>query len=159
MELLMKTVQLALVALPMFVAACSQSQGPAANNAAESNAAAPADVTNIVEDSDSMAPVNNVTAASATAGWAGRWTGPEGLFLDVKPAKNGQAGHFALTIKDTLEAQGDYEGEAQGDAILFTRNGKTESIRPGTGPETGFKYLADKKDCLIVQEGKEGYCR
>lgn len=156
----MKISAITLLSLPFMLASCGQPQGTAGNETAAANsAAADASITNIAEDNDAMAPVGNVADATANAGWAGRWTGPEGLFLDIKPAKDGQPGHFALTIKDNLDTQGDYEGTAQDGTIVFTRNGKTETIRPGTGPETGFKYLADKKDCLIVQTGKEGYCR
>ncbi|WP_070155036.1 hypothetical protein [Sphingobium phenoxybenzoativorans] len=152
----------AIIGLPLFFLAvsCGQPQNPAGNESTTENAAASdADITNIAEDSDSVNAGDNIAAAAAVAGWAGRWTGPEGLFLDIKPSKDGQPGHFALTIKDNLDTQGDYMGTAQDGAIVFERNGKTETIRPGAGAETGFKYLADKTDCLIVQSGKEGYCR
>ena len=43
--------------------------------------------------------------------------------------------------------------------IRFTRDGKDLTIRPGTGAETGFKWLAEKENCLIVIAGEEGYCR
>ena len=43
--------------------------------------------------------------------------------------------------------------------IHFERDGKDLTIRPGTGAETGFKWLADKENCLIVVAGQEGYCR
>lgn len=148
------------LSLALLLASCGQPQSQAVNETVTINAAeAGADMTNIAEDSDSVNVSDNVAAASATGGWAGRWTGPEGLFLDIKPAKNGQPGQFALTIKDNLDTQGDYVGTAGDGTIMFERDGKTETIRPGTGAETGFKYLADKKDCLIVQSGKEGYCR
>ena len=41
----------------------------------------------------------------------------------------------------------------------IVRDGKDVAIRPGTGDETGFKYLAGKQDCLILIPGQEGYCR
>ncbi|HEX7784279.1 MAG TPA: hypothetical protein VF509_15865 [Sphingobium sp.] len=149
----------ALLSLPLLMTACSKTEAPTGNTVADNAATAPADITTVVEDSDALSAGNAVADASALAGWIGRWTGPEGLFLDIKPAKDGKAGHFALTIKDNLDTQGSYTGVAQDGAIAFERNGKPETIRAGTGPQTGFKYLMDKKDCLIVQEGKEGYCR
>lgn len=154
-----KTSLVAMLVLPLVLTACGKAEAPTGDNATVNTATAPADITNVVEDNDAMPAGNNIADASALAGWVGRWTGPEGLFLDIKPSKDGTAGQFALTIKDNLDTQGSYTGVAQDGAIAFERNGKQETIRPGTGPETGFKYLVDKKDCLIVQEGKEGYCR
>ena len=52
-----------------------------------------------------------------------------------------------------------YAGQAAGETIRFTRNGRALTIRAGSGPETGFKWLAEKTNCLIVVPGKEGYCR
>lgn len=123
------------------LAACNQ---PAANPQAEAPAAAP--------ESAPSAPPSLVADT-----WVGRWTGPEGLFLDIKPGA--AAGLYTLTLKDNLDAQADYPAQAAGDAITFTRAGKLETIRAGTGTETGFKYLAAKRDCLIVVPGAEGYCR
>lgn len=154
-----KTPLIALLALPLLLTACGKAEAPTGDNVAVNTATAPADITNVVEDTDAAPAGNSIADASAIAGWVGRWTGPEGLFLDIKPSKDGTTGHFALTIKDNLDTQGDYTGVAQDGAIAFERDGKQETIRPGTGAETGFKYLVDKKDCLIVQEGKEGYCR
>ncbi len=94
-----------------------------------------------------------------TDGWIGRWTGPEGLFLDIArdPAA---AGRYRLTIKADLDGDGDvYSGRADGAAIRFARGGHDVTIRPGRGADTGFKWLADKQDCLIVVPGQEGYCR
>jgi hypothetical protein len=91
--------------------------------------------------------------------WAGRWTGPEGLFLDVTPDGPG-SGRYALTIKADLDSAGEkFAGRAEDDTIRFTRGGAEQTIRVGIGAETGFKWLADKKDCLIVVAGQEGYCR
>lgn len=50
-------------------------------------------------------------------------------------------------------------GQLDGDVIRFERRGASESIRFGTGVETGFKYLQDRTDCVIVIAGQEGYCR
>ena len=98
-------------------------------------------------------------APPAADGWIGRWTGPEGLFLDVARDAAGP-GRYTLTIKADLDSKGDvYPARADGDALRFTRAGKDLTIRAGRGADTGFKWLADKQDCLIVMAGEEGYCR
>jgi hypothetical protein len=157
----MRTSNTLVFILPLTLLACGSPKDATNNSSASINAVTATDAVAIPEDSDSVAVANgsNIAVADAVAGWAGRWTGPEGLFLDIKPVAGGTAGTFALTIKDTLDSQGNYEGKAKDGVITFTRNGKAETIRPGTGTQTGFKYLLEKKDCLIVQEGKEGYCR
>lgn len=140
------------IALPL--GACGQPT-PTPQNVSVNAAHGAAEMTAIPEDTDSLAPV---PATDVTSGWIGRWTGPEGLFLDIQPA-GGAPGQYSLIIKDNLDTQGEYAGSAKTGAIIFTRNGKAEQIRAGAGDETGFKYLAGKKDCLIVVPGKEGYCR
>ena len=48
----------------------------------------------------------------------------------------------------------------EGDAIVFERDGKTESIRATNGTGTGMKYYGDDRtDCLVITEGSEGFCR
>lgn len=125
----------------------------AANNAAD----APSIAT--IEEPDAVRGTSNETATMPTDEWLGRWNGPEGLFLDIQPSPDGQPGHYALTNRDTLDREASYAGVAEGETIHFKRDGKDLAIRPGSGVETGFKYLADKKDCLIVVAGQEGYCR
>ncbi|MCP1470800.1 hypothetical protein J3E64_002493 [Sphingobium sp. OAS761] len=132
---------------------------PAENGNAAGTAGNVATVEN-VDDADAMTPVANVADSRLpTDDWVGRWTGPEGLFLDIQPSPDGQSGHYAITNRDNLDRQADYEGMAVDGAIRFTRDGKDLTIRPGSGDRTGFKYLAGKQDCLIVISGKEGYCR
>jgi hypothetical protein len=129
----------------------------AANNAAGAENVATVET---IEDSDAAPAANEAADARLpTDDWVGKWTGPEGLFLDIQPSPNGKPGHYALTNKDNLDRQGDYPGIAEGTTIRFVRDGKDLAIRPGTGEETGFKYLAGKSDCLIVVPGQEGYCR
>lgn len=99
----------------------------------------------------------DTAATLVTDTWIGRWSGPEGLFLDIKPAAT--PGAYALTIKANLDTQGDYAGRADAEVIRFERDGKAETIKAGTGAQTGFKHLDGKRDCLIVVEGAEGYCR
>lgn len=141
--------------------------GKTSDNAAVANNAAQMDnaTGNVeaIEDTDSVAVPANAGAqdvgALPTDEWVGRWTGPEGLFLDIQPSPDGKPGHYAIANMDNLDRQADYGGIADGATIRFVRDGKDLTIRPGTGAETGFKWLADKKDCLIVVKGQEGYCR
>jgi hypothetical protein len=147
----------------LLLAAC----GGAPDNSANSANAAATNSVETIEDPDALGAAQNETArnetietaALPTDAWVGRWTGPEGLFLDIQPASNGKPGHYALTNKYTLDDQGDFPGTAEGMTIRFVRAGKDLAIRPGKGAETGFKYLADKQDCLIVVANQEGYCR
>jgi hypothetical protein len=44
-----------------------------------------------------------------------------------------------------------YRGTATRAGISFERNGKAETIRSGKGERTGMKWLADKKDCLVIR--------
>jgi hypothetical protein len=132
------------------VAACGQGAG-APNGEILSNSLTP-------PKEELPAPPASTTPP-VTDAWIGRWTGPEGLFLDIAPDGAG-SGRYKLTIKADLDSAGDkYDGRVEGDTIRFTRNGAEQTIQAGTGPETGFKWLADKADCLIVAAGKEGYCR
>lgn len=140
----------------LVLAACGKSPAPVNNMNSIDNTAV--DITDIHEDGDA-ASSGNVTGFSTTDSWIGRWTGPEGLFLDIKSAKDAMPGHYALTVKDNLDTQADYAGMAEGETIRFVRAGKDETIRAGKGVDTGFKWLAAKEDCLIVVTGKEGYCR
>ena len=155
----MKRPDLAHMLLPALLLAglvggCAKSvdNGSAANNAAQ------APVTEAIEEPDSV-DAGAEPSGPPTDTWVGRWTGPEGLFLDIQPSPNGKRGHYAIANKDSLDRQANYEGVGEGDRLRFTRDGQALVIRAGTGAETGFKYLADKQDCLIVQPGKEGYCR
>lgn len=91
----------------------------------------------------------------ATDAWAGKWVGVEGLALDI--AKTDTPGRYALKVA-LMDGSDDYQGHAEGDTIRFTRDGKEETIRQASGAETGLKWLADKKNCLVIQPG-EGFCR
>ncbi len=148
-----------LLLLPLLLAGCAKSD----DNVAVSNTMAGgpnAAAVETIEDMDAVpANAQSADARLPTDDWVGRWTGPEGLFLDIQPSPDGKPGHYALTNKDNLDRQGDYNGIAEGTTIRFVRDGKDLAIRPGNGDETGFKYLAGKQDCLIVIAGQEGYCR
>lgn len=153
------TIPMAILALTL--AACS-GQPSAENGANVTNMTVSntADVTAIAEDSDALGAANGPGSEPlSTDSWIGRWIGPEGLFLDIRSAGDGTPGHYTLTIQDTLDRKADYVGTANESSIAFQRDGKSFTIQPGSGADTGFKYLAEKEDCLIVQKGKEGYCR
>ena len=101
-------------------------------------------------------PAANATAAMLpTDAWLGKWIGVEGLVLDIQPA--GEPGHYVLSVT-LLDGTKSYEGTAEGELIRFTRDGRPESIRAATGEQTGLKWLAGKKNCLMIQQG-EGFCR
>ena len=87
--------------------------------------------------------------------WTGKWTGPEGLYVNITPGTDGK---IALEMQSDLDTKGSYEGSATADGISFKRGEETLTLKKSTGDETGLKYLAGKKDCLMVKSG-EGYCR
>jgi len=110
------------------------------------------EVSPAVGQPDTPTPV--VAASTSVADrWIGRWLGPEGTYLEI--AKDGDG--FRITISD-LDEPRTFRGVTRDDIIAFERNGQTESLRHGTGAETGMKWLADKQNCLVVQPG-EGFCR
>lgn len=86
--------------------------------------------------------------------WLGRWPGVEGTHLDL--AIRGDL--YVVTIQN-LDGPSTYTGRAAGDHIEFTRDGKTETIRSGNGQDTGMKWLLEKKNCLVIVKGSEGFCR
>jgi hypothetical protein len=99
------------------------------------------------------APTRSAAPSESAHRWIGRWLGPEGTYLDI--AADDQ--EYRVTISN-LDGPRTFPGVPAGDRITFERDGVSESIRPGTGAETGMKWLAGKTDCLVVKPG-EGYCR
>ena len=93
------------------------------------------------------------TAAGAALPWTGKWLGPEGTFLEIADAD----GKTRITIRN-LDGPRTFDGVRRGGRIAFERDGVSETIRAGSGADTGMKWLADKSDCLVVKPG-EGYCR
>ena len=80
-------------------------------------------------------------------------------FLQI-PCKNGK-GTDRFSGQSLVYAKhlcGTFKGEANEDGIAFTRPDGPQQLSAGNGEATGLKWLADKKDCLIVDTG-EGYCR
>ena len=135
----------------LLLAACARGEDaePIDNGLAEANAAAQ----DAIDDVDPAA--NGSAGALPTDAWVGKWIGVEGLVLDVQPA--GEPGRYVLSVT-LLDGTKSYDGTADGDMIRFTRDGRPESIRAATGAETGLKWLADKQNCLMIQQG-EGFCR
>ena len=95
------------------------------------------------------------TAPHRVADWAGKWTGVEGMYATITPTEPGK---YKLEMQSDLDTKGTYDGEDSEHGIKFKRGSEELSLRRGSGDETGFKYLAGKKECLIVKAG-EGYCR
>ncbi|HEX7858186.1 MAG TPA: hypothetical protein VF503_31270 [Sphingobium sp.] len=149
----------ALIAPALLVVALAGGCSKAVENNVAANNMAQAPTVEAMEEPDSVRGPENEAVGLPADQWVGRWAGPEGLFLDIQPSPNGKPGHYAITNRDTLDRQADYPGVAEGTAIRIRRDGADLKIRPGTGDETGFKYLAGKQDCLIVVAGREGYCR
>lgn len=89
--------------------------------------------------------------------YTGRWTGPEGLYLVVAKLEKTPGG-YSLEMHYDLDHTATTTGQAQGNTIVFARDGKAEALKPTNGDGTGLKDLAGKKECLRVKDG-EGYCR
>ncbi len=106
--------------------------------------------------SPAMSPSGSPAAAgtSKVDALVGRWTGPEGTYLNV--SKSGEK--YSIEIKN-LDAAKTFEGTAKGDTIEFTRNGKTETIKAATGGETGMKGFEKETNCVVVTKGSEGFCK
>jgi hypothetical protein len=105
-------------------------------------------------------PAAQATAAAAPAipsydQWVGTWTGPEGLFVTI--AGEGK-GRYTLTMQSDLDTRATYAGTATREGIAFERGGEPKLLKKASGEDTGLKWLADKRDCLMVDEG-EGFCR
>ncbi|KFC51562.1 hypothetical protein DK37_00455 [Halomonas sp. SUBG004] len=92
--------------------------------------------------------------------WIGRWTGVEGLFLDISKNEPAGPGHYLLEMQYGLDAdqRGTFEGQATAEGIRFSRDDGAQLLRAGDGEATGMKWLLEKEDCLVVKTG-EGYCR
>ena len=113
----------------------------------------PAGSSSVTSNSPAKSTAAPVGATNVTDQWLGKWIGPEGTYLVL--SRN--ADKYTIEIH-SLDGPATYEGTPAGDRIEFQRNGKTETIRAGSGQETGMKWLLDKKNCLIIRTG-EGFCR
>jgi hypothetical protein len=104
-------------------------------------------------DTPGPAVVNPSNVVDPAAPLLGRWNGPEGTFLLLA----GEGGKYVVTVQN-LDGPRTFDGKASGNAIEFMRDGKIVSIRPTNGAGTGMKWLAGRKDCVVVAPN-EGYCR
>lgn len=100
-----------------------------------------------------IVPNSAVIEKRAADAWLGKWTGPEGTHLEILQDGN----QYKVAIRD-LDAVRTFDAVSIQSGLSFERDGITESITPGTGPDTGMKWLMDKSNCLVVKVG-EGYCR
>lgn len=94
-----------------------------------------------------------LTSTPVPDNWLGKWSGPEGTFLQL----DGGNGRYEVTIQN-LDGPRIFKGNAEGNKLMFERDGVKESIRATNGAETGMKWLSEKSNCLTIRAG-EGYCR
>ncbi|HET6526185.1 hypothetical protein [Sphingopyxis sp.] len=146
-----KSVILASAAALVLLAGCEKAEAPAP---------APTDTTTTEVPVETAPPETAEASDPATAphrfaSWAGKWTGVEGMYATITPAEPGK---YKLEMQSDLDTKGTYDGEDSEHGIRFKRGSEDLSLHRGNGDETGLKYLAGKKECLIVKEG-EGYCR
>lgn len=80
---------------------------------------------------------------------SGKWQGPEGTYMVIRDND--------ISIAN-LDGERTFPIQRTGNTITFTRDGVSETVKRGNGVDTGMKWLAEKKDCLVVKTG-EGYCR
>ncbi len=151
------TKRLILIAVPLTFAACAQPAPDPSPSAAPSERvgplAAPRDEAGGGQLRDNA--VEFAATAAPEERYLGRWVGVEGMFLDVKRR---EAGGVTLDMQWDLDHRGTFDGSVTTEGLRFLRNGVAETAVRGDGDATGLKWLAGKKDCLIVKAG-EGYCR
>ena len=124
----------------MICAGCSERAAPPAASPADGPAASPP-------------PAAVTPGTPPTDRWIGQWDGPEGTSLVI----GGGDGAYELVISN-LDGPRRFPARAEGERILFTRDGVDESLRATNGVDTGMKWLGEKTQCLTVRSG-EGYCR
>lgn len=94
-------------------------------------------------------------AEKPSASLEGKWTGVEGTALNV--TKDGDKFKVAIT---NMEGRTEtFDGVAKGDSIEFKRKDKIETVKAASGDDTGMKWLAGKKNCVVITKGSEGYCK
>jgi hypothetical protein len=114
---------------------------------------APDDVAARDAGSTAPEPVANDLGTPVADNWVGEWRGPEGTSLRIDKQEVG----YALRITN-LDGPREFHGIAADEVLEFERDGAKETLHAGDGAATGMKWLAGKKDCLVVRAG-EGYCR
>lgn len=126
-----------IVIIGFALAACSPAPAPKAEDVTEATAIA------------------EKKPAPLTDAWIGDWTGVEGAMLKISAGD--APGVYAIN-EITLDGPISFAGVNDGATIRFERNGVQETIRAGSGDDTGLKYLAGKTNCLVIKSG-EGFCR
>lgn len=84
----------------------------------------------------------------------GVWPGVDGSSLNI--TRKGDK--YAVEIKASGKTD-TFEGVVKGDTIEFKRKDKLETIKSATAEETGMKWIAGEKNCVVITKGSEGYCR
>ncbi len=143
----MRIISIAFVATSLLALAACQGE-PAAPARDSEQVATPAPAPAMPSD-------ENTGETPSYAAWVGKWTGPEGLFVNITQLDGGR---YRLEMQSDLDTKGTYDGTATSEGIAFTRDGEELTLRKATGDETGLKYLAGKTDCLMVKPS-EGFCR
>ena len=141
-----KSLTMAAAAAAILLTGCEKAEAPAP---------AETTTTETVPVETTPAETTDATAPHRFASWAGKWTGVEGMYATITLAEPGK---YKLEMQSDLDTSGTYDGEDSEHGIKFTRGGEELSLRRAGGDETGLKYLAGKKECLVVKPG-EGYCR
>ncbi|MEG3181885.1 hypothetical protein [Sphingomonas sp. LT1P40] len=145
------------IAAALATTACSEmsneQQAALVENAVANAEAMAENVTDRAKESEKAKEAPNRDA------WVGKWIGVEGLVLTIEKDAT-TPGRYRLTNKYGLDDDmtGTFDGVASQRGITFTRPDGPQELVPGDGESTDLKYLAGKKDCLIVSVG-EGYCR
>lgn len=151
------TKRLTLLAVPLTLAACAQPAPDPSPTATSSERvgplAAPRDEPGGGQLRDNA--VEPAATAALEERYLGRWIGVEGMFLNVTRR---EAGGVSLDMQWDLDHRGTFAGSVTAEGLRFMRNGVAETAVLGDGDATGLKWLAGKKDCLVVKSG-EGYCR
>jgi len=151
------TKRLFLLAVPLALAACAQPAPDPSPSATPTERVGPLAPPRDGPGGGQLR--DNALEPAATAAleerYLGRWIGVEGTFLDVTRR---EAGGVTLDMQWDLDHRGTFDGSVAAEGLRFMRNGIAETAVPGNGDATGLKWLAGKKDCLIVKSG-EGYCR
>ena len=147
-----KSAILASAAALVLLAGCEKAEAPAPTDTTTTEVPVETVPTEAAEAAEAADPA---TAPHRFASWAGKWTGVEGMYATITTAEPGK---YKLEMQSDLDTKGTYDGEDSEHGIKFKRGADALSLRRGNGDETGLKYLAGKKECLIVKDG-EGYCR
>lgn len=150
-----KSVILAGAAMLVVLAGCEKAEAPAPADSKTMTEEVPVETVPTETAATDEAAMDPATAPHRFASWAGKWTGVEGMYVTIATAAPAK---YKLEMQSDLDTKGTYEGWDSEHGIKFKRGGQELSLRRGNGDETGLKYLAGKKDCLIVKDG-EGYCR